>query len=136
MDKSEYHANEKPTNEGGQESYIRPIPSANIQPLPNTPDFQGRDEIGLSPTEMEQYSRDAKRLLGLDRVYNHFTHETLSQALPTIDLQQAYRNLDTSTNPRKAKIEEKRGIIAEIIQGNLLSKDILKISDSLFRIWN
>ncbi len=46
--------------------------------------------------------------------------------LRSIEHKKAFENIDTSTNPRKAKTEQKRGIASEIIERGLISEEILR----------
>jgi len=69
---------------------------------------------------------DVRRLMGLDRNFSLLEGENKKRFLFSDDRINAYDSLDAFTGFRKAKIEQKKGIVAEILKNELLSEEVLK----------
>jgi|GEM_PF-3314985 len=69
---------------------------------------------------------DVRRLMGLDRNFSLLEGENKRRYLFSDDRINAYDDLDAFTGLRKAKIEQKKGIIGEILKNGLLSEEVLK----------
>lgn len=76
-------------------------------------------------------SSASKRLLGL-KEFVKISEEEERRILESRQRFNAYSNLDTTTSPRKHKIEYKKGIIREIVKDNLIDKEILKNNPTVY----
>jgi hypothetical protein len=74
----------------------------------------------------------ALRMLGLDRKYKNFSPDERGKYLITPERMRSFDAISTTTNPRKAKTEQKKGIVSEILFNDLISKNILKDYPTLY----
>jgi hypothetical protein len=104
---------------------------------PNFPDANdyessfGSDDEGEDIFRNNPYARrndaDMRRLMGLNRSYNMLTGERKEKYLLTPERQRAFDNIQTSTfGFRKTKIEQKKGIASEVIEGQMIPEEVLK----------
>ncbi|MCX6810214.1 MAG: hypothetical protein NTY30_00535 [Candidatus Berkelbacteria bacterium] len=100
----------------------------NIKSIPNANEFDVDDsEPFVPPIDEDKSRKDALRLLGLDRNYRTLVPDQDKQEyLVAAERISAYENIDTTTNPRQRKIDQKKGIVSEIVKENLISPEILK----------
>lgn len=127
--------NESGVNSNPEEinQFERPVPRCpspdNYKTNINPAKPEGLEEHQYYP----QFSqKDADRLLGLDRKYQGFTDESLRQYLPSEERRSAYERIETSTLPKKRKIEQKKNIVAEVLQNVLIPEEILKEKSTVY----
>src|SRR5690606_32928106 len=77
------------------------------------------------PNIQEQEKR-SRKLLGLDVKFRTFTPEEEDSYLISSERKKAFENIDTTTNPRKPKIEQKKGIVSELIKDEIIPQEIVK----------
>jgi hypothetical protein len=90
---------------------------------------------GVENSSIIPKSLQKKRMLemfGLDHVYDMITETEKKDLLITPERTMAFENIDTSTNPRMAKIKQKKGIVSEILKRKLIPDNILKTKDLLY----
>lgn len=98
--------------------------------IPSTPNETGKDDWESEEERWKKFDERNKEraleLLGLDRIYNMLSEKEKSIFLESAERIRAFDNIDTSTNPRKQKIKQKKGIVSEILKSNLIPENILK----------
>lgn len=97
------------------------IPSAFDQP-----DNNHEEQFEWAEESSEQDKLRTKQLLGLDIQYDKLTVEELQQLLWSKERIEMFNNITAETLPSRAKAEQKRGIVSEIVRNQLIAKQVLK----------
>ena len=86
------------------------------------------DEPELTPEQLAEILN----LLGLDRKYANFSDQEKLTFLKSKQRINAYDKISTSTNPPRANIDKKKGIVSEVIKNNLIDEETLKKYPSVY----
>ncbi|MEI7792274.1 MAG: hypothetical protein WCI57_02195 [Candidatus Berkelbacteria bacterium] len=100
--------------------------------------FPDADDIPVVSATAEQYvssvydEKDLMKMLGLDRSYKNFSPDERGKFLITPERMRAFDGISTTTNPKREKAAQKKGIVSEILYGNLVLADVLKKYPTLY----
>lgn len=122
-----------PENEPGKSEEQNELPEIDLSQKGDS-HFEelSEEEIKHEKVFHKKHEKRALQLLGLDREYDVIKDTEKEALLKSEERIRAFEKIETTTNPPKARIKQKQGIVSETIKKSLISEEVLKNEPMLY----